>query len=88
MKFAYATSNLDNLVGAISDVIIEPLIWLIFTIATLYFLFGLVKFILSRDNQTERKKGQSHMFWGIVGMAIMVSAWGIINLIIGTLKNL
>lgn len=76
-----------SLLNQISRYIIDPIIILIFGVAMVVFLYGILKFIRSADNPTERDEGKRNMFWGLIGMTIMVSAFGIINLIAGTVGN-
>jgi len=40
---------------------------------------------MNRDKEDKRTAGKQHMIWGIIGMAIMVSVFGIINLIMSTI---
>ncbi|MEK7157890.1 MAG: hypothetical protein AAB688_02305 [Patescibacteria group bacterium] len=65
--------------------ILTPLIYLIFALALLIFLYGVFEFIKNSDDAEERKKGGQHILWGIVGMAIMFSAYGIINFVLNTM---
>jgi len=78
-------SEIDTLIGNITREILIPIIALLFALATLYFLWGVVGFILNTDNDEERTKGKNHMIWGIVGMFIMIASYGIINIIANTL---
>ena len=71
--------------GKIVNVIINPIIMLLFALATFFFMWGLVVFIAQPDNTEARKTGLSHMLWGFVGMLIIVSVYGILGLITGTL---
>lgn len=57
-------------------------IGIIFIIATLVFLWGIVQFIAKGDDEEARKKARGLMTWGIIGMAVMVAAWGIANAIV------
>ena len=54
-------------------------------LAAIYFLWGLVVFVQNADNPDKRAEGYKHMLWGIIGIFIMVSAKGIVNIIINTL---
>ena len=65
--------------------ILSPIIYLLFGLALLLFLYGVFEFIKKSDDPDERKKGGQHMLWGIIGMAIMFSAYGIINFILNTM---
>ena len=56
-----------------------------FALALAYFLYGVMQFIINPGNEEIRKTGKSHMLWGVVGMVIMVSVFGIMQLILNTL---
>jgi len=78
-------SGLITLMKNINKVIVDPLIMLIFALAVVYFLYGLVKYLLSPENEEVRTASKSHMLWGIIGMFIMISVFGIMNLLLNTL---
>jgi len=73
--------ELFELIDNITEYIIDPIILLLFGLGFLYFLWGIAKFIWNADSEVARKEGADHMIWGIVGMFIMVAAFGIISLI-------
>ena len=64
--------------------ILNPLILLAFFIAFLVFFWGVITFIASQTTDTGREEGKRKIFWGLFGMFIMVSAYGLINLILNT----
>jgi uncharacterized membrane protein len=64
--------------------IVNPAIALLFGLAAVVFIYGLVVYILNADDQEARSTGQKHMVYGILGMVIMVSAFGLITLILDT----
>lgn len=70
-----------DLLNKINTNIINPLIILLIGVALVYFLFGMVKYITNGDSATERAQGAKHMIWGIVGLFIMVSAFGIMQFV-------
>jgi len=74
-----------TLLSSIATNILDPLIGLMAVIALLYFLWGVLQFIRNAESSEERKKGGQHILWGVIGLFIMISAYGIINLILGTL---
>lgn len=73
-----------NFINKVNGVILNPLIKLVFAIALLYFFFGIFQFIRSETSDSNRKKGQQKILYGLVGMFIMVSAYGIIHFILQT----
>ena len=76
---------MESLMNNINEFILQPLIWLMVVVAFLVFLWGIFQFIIHSDNDEKRKEGSKHMLWGIVGMVIMVSAYGIVAILKGTL---
>ncbi|OGZ17373.1 MAG: hypothetical protein A2494_00715 [Candidatus Lloydbacteria bacterium RIFOXYC12_FULL_46_25] len=50
-----------------------------------YFVYGVVSYIWNPDNEEAREKGRSSMFWGVIGMFIMVSVFGIMKFLISSI---
>ncbi len=90
LSIAYAidANSADPLIGRILEYVVNPIIGFLFAVAVLYFLWGVFKFIMNSEESTARSEGQQHMIWGIVGIVIMVSAYGLINFISATLAPL
>jgi len=70
-----------TIIEKINNAILQPLIVLLFALATGYFLFGLMKFIQNQDNEEAQSEGKRHMVWGVIGIAIMTGVYGILNTI-------
>lgn len=68
----------------IIDLIINPVIWFLIAVASLIFFFGAVRFIIANRAGDEEGilAGKKHIVWGIVGLFIMLSVLGIIDIII------
>ena len=81
-KVAYA--GLDELLVKVSDKIINPLILLLFAVAMVYFLYGVLEFILHQDNEEAKTTGKTHMIWGVIGLTIMIGAWTLMSWVINT----
>jgi uncharacterized membrane protein len=60
--------------------IVSPLLGFATAIAFLLFLFGVVRFLLARANGESAKyeAGRWHLIWGVVGLTILLSLWGIL----------
>lgn len=72
---------MDELLGKIASSIINPLVILMIAVAVVFFIYGVVEFISAANNEEARTKGRQHMVWGIIGLFIMVSVWGIMNIL-------
>jgi len=82
-----AEASVTTLMNSINRVLINPLIILLFALAAVYFIFGVVKYLLNPDSEEIRKSSKTHMLWGIIGMFIMFSVFGIMTLILNTLDE-
>jgi len=71
-------------VNKLVDVIVNPAIYVVFSLGLLIFVFGVVEFLQELSKGGDTKKGKSHMLWGIIGMFIMVSVFGILHLLNST----
>lgn len=74
-----------TLMKSINRVVINPIIILIFALAVVIFIYGLIKYLLSPDNEEVRKSSKQHMLWGVIGMFIMVAVFGIMTIILNTI---
>jgi uncharacterized ion transporter superfamily protein YfcC len=70
----------SDLIGRLVNYVISPLILLIFAAGFFLFVWGIVQFIWKLDEGAQ-SDGKQHMLWGIVGMLVMVSVYGIIQMI-------
>ena len=74
--------EIDNFISKISLFIQNRLIPLVFAVALLMFIWGMFKFfILGGDDEENRGKGKQLMLYSIAGFVLMVSIFGIVNLI-------
>ena len=67
--------------------IVNPLITLMVAVALIYFLWGVFEFVRNAESSEERKKGGMHMLYGALGLFIMLTAYGVLNLIVGTVRQ-
>lgn len=66
--------------------ILNQLIRITFGLALVFFFWGLAQFILRESGEPKaREEGKKKMLWGIIAIFVMVSIYGILNLISGTL---
>lgn len=85
MALAQNEGNLSNISTFIQNIIRfmnNTLVPLVFALAFLVFLWGMFKtFILGGSDEDKQKEGKQLMMYAIAGFVIMVSLWGIVNLV-------
>lgn len=74
------TTFKDFVEGTVQELVSNVAVFL-FALALLVFLWGMAKFILKADNETEREKGKQVMLWGLIALFVMLSVWGIVYIL-------
>ena len=72
--------EINTFVGRITTFINNTLIPLVFGIALLVFIWGMFKFFIHKGAE-DREQGKQLAVWAVVAFVLMVSVWGIVNLI-------
>jgi len=49
------------------------------SLGLVYFVWGVVQYVLSADSAEERKKSKQVMLWGILSLFVIVSVWGLVG---------
>ena len=83
MTFAqYIGSGTTGIIGVLNTVVAP----IIFALAFVVFIWGIVSyFCLHGDNETSRKEGRQFILWGILGMVVLVSVFGFVNIMLSAL---
>ena len=76
----FGTNGFIGLLDAANN-LIGRLIPFIIALTVLVFLWGVFKFVISNDAEG-RKEARGYMVWGIVSLFIMVSVWGLVNILV------
>ena len=70
-----------HLLNSFVKVVINPAILMVFSAGFLAFMYGLVEFMWNLNSGEASNEGKKHMLWGIIGMFIMVSVFGILTIV-------
>ncbi len=76
--------TITTFIGRVNDLILNPLILLVFALSFVYFIYGVVKFLSVDSADKTRTESQNAILWGLVGMAIMFSVYGLIRFTLAT----
>lgn len=70
----------DTILQKLTEEIFSPLYKAVVGVAFVYFLYGATKFIVDMNHPEEKNTGKQHLFWGTIGLFIIFSVGGILNL--------
>ena len=72
--------EINTFIGRITTFINNTLIPLVFAIALIVFIWGMFRFFIHKGAE-DREQGKQLAIWSVVAFVLMVSIWGIVNLI-------
>ena len=82
-KIARAAGGLQDFISGFAGFLNSTLVPLLFALAFLFFLVNATRyFIIGGDKEAERAKARTFATWGIIAFVLMVSIWGIVNLLV------
>ena len=76
--------TIGNLITNIQGVM-NQLIGLLFVVATLVFLWGVIRYVIAGGDEDKLKEGRQYIIYGLIGLAVMLAVWGIVNAVVTTL---
>lgn len=87
LALAQVTVPLTNVKSIVDQArgILGLLIPMAFGLAVLFFFFGVAKYISSAGDPKKADEGKSIMIYGIIGIAVMASVWGLVSYLQGAL---
>ena len=74
-------NTIGGALKAITNDILQPLITLIIAIGLVVFLWGIVKYVTAGGDESKAKEGRDLMIYGIIALFVMVSVWGLVNIL-------
>lgn len=70
---------------ALAVCILKKSVWpLLIALSVIVFIWGVLKYISGADDETKRTEGRNFMIYGIIGLFVMVSVWGLVQVLQGT----
>ena len=82
-----ALSNISDVGSFIINTINNVFVPVIFAIAFIVFVWGAFQtFIIGAGSEDVKEKGKNLMLWGLIGFFVMVSVWGLVNILTGSVS--
>ena len=82
-----AVTNISDAGSFIINTINNVLVPVLFAVAFIVFLYGAFKtFILGSQSEETKENGKNLMLWGLIGFFVMVSIWGLVNILTGSVQ--
>lgn len=59
-------------------------IYIIIGLAILYFVWNVFKYYFKESGEESRKEGREFVLWAVIGMFVILSFWGLVNILMNT----
>ena len=76
-----ANPKFQDLIIYVVNIINDALIPLIFAVAVVLFIWGVVQYVINAQDTEKKAKGRQFMIWGIIALAVMISVWGLVAIL-------
>ena len=73
---SYILCTIQQLLNAVVPVLMA--------LGVVYFVWGVVQYVIG-DSEEAKKKGRDRIIYGIIGFAVIIGLWGLVNIVVNTL---
>lgn len=81
ISFAQAGQDIDSLTRFLTDFFNKTLIPFFMLLGLAYTVFAVVKFIAAEPGTVEHEEKKQQIFWGLIGLAVLISIWGLVAIV-------
>jgi len=74
--------------GAIEDILravtntLDRVITILFVLATIYFIWGLIQYIMAAGDEAAQVKAKNTIIWGVIALAAISAVWGMVKVVL------
>ena len=86
ITLAQGGNSFDRVIAVLTDSI-NIIIVFLFLVATVIFLFGVVKYIMAGGDEDKVSEAHNMIIWGIIFLAVMVAVWGFVYVVLDFIFN-
>lgn len=80
---AFAAADAFSILAIVQS-ILNIVIPLLITIAVVYFIWGVIQYTISQDEEA-KKNARTKIIMGLIGLFVIVAFWGILNVLSRTI---
>jgi len=80
---ASAQSTLGGILTTIKG-LLDAIIPIVITLAVIYLFYGVAKYVMAAGDEEAQKQGRSIMIYGVIGLFVIVSIWGLVGVVQST----
>ncbi|MEJ0053408.1 MAG: hypothetical protein WDN10_01620 [bacterium] len=85
---AATISSVSDVGTTVINIINNVLVPVLFAVAFIVFIWGAFQvFIIGANDEDAKEKGKKLMLYGLIGFFVMVSIWGLVNILVGTFST-
>lgn len=84
-QIAAGASTVPGLIAFLKDFLSTATV-LILAAAVVYFLWNVFGYVMASGDPEKRAEKQSGIIYGVIGIAVMVSIWGLVNFFTSSAK--
>lgn len=75
-------AGLEGVLCKIQD-LLNAVVPVLVALGIVYFVWGVVSYMIGSDEEA-KKKGRDRVIYGIIGLAVIVAMWGLVNILTDT----
>lgn len=79
--------DVTNILNWGSCLLVKTVVPLLFALAVVGFIWGIIQFYLNPENEEKRKKGKSFIVGGLIALFVMTSMWGLVSILTNTFET-
>lgn len=76
-----AKKGLAGFFETIRSLLADSVVPVLFALAFVYFIWGVVQYVLYPDDEGKKTKGKQYMVWGLIALTVMFSIWGLVTVL-------
>lgn len=79
--------NLTTIQGILCKIgdILNTIVPILVVLGVVYFVWGVVQYVMASEEEA-KKVGRERMIYGIIGLVVIVSMWGLVGIITNTFQ--